>query len=81
MKTLLLSFVVGLAMLSSAAADPVDLRDKKGVVDPKDLKKNDPKESPVRIKEPPPPERTPDVPPFSVKKSGDTTEHQHIGNQ
>ena len=55
----------------SVAADPVDLRGKKGVVDPKDLKKYDPK-PPKLEKEPPPPPETkkePDIPPFEVKKS------------
>jgi hypothetical protein len=50
--------------------EPVDLRDKKGVVDPNDLKKDDPKDKPLKIKEPPPPEKTPDVPPFEVDKGG-----------
>lgn len=36
-------------------ADPVDLRDKKGTVDPKDLKQYDPKPPSLKIKEPPPP--------------------------
>lgn len=34
----------------------VDMRGKKGVVDPKDLKKYDPKPQPLRIKEPPRPQ-------------------------
>ena len=38
-------------------ADPVDLRGKRGVVDPRDLKRFDPKERSLHIKEPPAPER------------------------
>lgn len=53
------------------AADPVDLRGKKGVVDPADLKKSDPKPPKVEKSAPPPPEKKEkrDVPPFEVKKS------------
>jgi hypothetical protein len=40
--------------VSLAAADPVDLRGKKGIVDPADLKKFDPKPR-LTIKAPPPP--------------------------
>jgi hypothetical protein len=53
----------------ASAADPVDLSDKQGVVDPKDLKKDDPTPNAVKPAEPPPPEKAPDVPPFEVKKS------------
>ncbi|MCZ7384050.1 MAG: hypothetical protein O8C63_04795 [Candidatus Methanoperedens sp.] len=35
-------------------ADPVDLSGKKGVVDPADLKKGDPKPPSLKIKKPPP---------------------------
>lgn len=56
-------FVAGISVAArpAPAADPsdqtaqVDLRDKKGIVDPKDLKKHDPKPQPLRTKEPPPP--------------------------
>jgi hypothetical protein len=54
----------------SWADDPVDLRDKKGVIDPQDLRRHDPKPAPAAIKEPPPPPSPPkqlDVPPFEVK--------------
>ena len=51
------------------ATDPVDLSDKKGIIDPKDLKKYDPKPKKIEKKAPPPPKKTPDVPPFEVKKS------------
>jgi len=74
MKTVL-SVILALGILSApifaVAADPVDLRGKQGVVDPKDLKKYDPKPPKVEKKAPPPPEvkKEPDVPPFEVKKS------------
>lgn len=67
--------VVGAFVAPALAADPVDLRDKEGVVDPKDLKKDDPKETPVNTKEPPPPESKPDVPPFDVDVSGQDTKN------
>lgn len=41
---------------SSILADPVDLHDKKGVVDPSTLKSSDPKPPPVHTTPPPPPE-------------------------
>jgi hypothetical protein len=41
--------------ISSAQSPAVDLRDKKGVVAPKDLKKDDPKERSLKIREVPPP--------------------------
>ena len=49
--------VLGVACVSitTFAADPVDLSGKKGVVDPKDLKKDDPKPPKVERKAPPPP--------------------------
>jgi hypothetical protein len=34
----------------------VDLRDKKGIVDPQDLKRHDPKPQPLRTREPPSPQ-------------------------
>ena len=47
MKTIF-SVILGLGILSSpifaVAADPVDLSDKEGIIDPADLKKYDPKE-------------------------------------
>lgn len=42
--------------ITTFAADPVDLRGKQGVVDPKDLKKGDPPQKPLKIKEPPSPD-------------------------
>ena len=42
--------------ITTFAADPVDLRGKQGVVDPKDLKKSDPPPKPLKIKEPPSPD-------------------------
>jgi len=51
-----LFIVVGAFSVSDLAADPVDLRDKEGVVDPKDLKNDDPKDTPVNTKEPLQPE-------------------------
>lgn len=72
MKVLLAMIVAvsigGLSVVVNAA-DPVDLRGKKGIVDPKDLKKDDPKPPKVEKKAPPPPEKKPDVPPYEVKKS------------
>lgn len=70
----ILSVILALGILSSpifvVAADPVDLSDKKGVIDPRDLKKHDPKEKPLKIKEPPPPTPPPAVPPFEVDSGG-----------
>ncbi|MEQ8193676.1 MAG: hypothetical protein RIB59_04225 [Rhodospirillales bacterium] len=62
MKNIFLSviffvFVLALPVAAAAESPPVDLRGKKGIVDPRDLKKSDPKERGLRIKEPPPPER------------------------
>ena len=50
----------------------VDLSDKQGVVDPKDLKKHNPKEKSLKAKEPPVPETKPepDVPLFEVNRGG-----------
>lgn len=50
-----------LAATSSWASPPielaqVDLRDKKGIIDPQDLKKHDPPPQPLRTKEPPSPQ-------------------------
>ena len=72
-----LFIVVGAFAASALAADPVDLRGKEGVVDPKDLKKDNPKETTVNTKEPPAPvsEKTPDVPPFQVDVSGQDTKN------
>ena len=56
----LLALLAGTVMLGSvtlASADPVDLRGKKGIVDPRDLKKYDPPQRPLHIKEPPPPSK------------------------
>lgn len=66
--------VVGAFAVSSFAADPVDLRDKEGVVDPEDLKKDDPKETSVNTKEPPSPE-SPDNHHFDVDVSGQDTKN------
>lgn len=44
------------AFLPLEARGQVDLRGKKGVVDPKDLKKYDPPPQSLKIKEPPPPQ-------------------------
>lgn len=69
------------------AADPVDLRDKQGVVDPKDLKKSDPKEGSLKTREPPAPvqEKEPDVPRERVDVSGQDTKNyppsQHLIDQ
>lgn len=73
MKSVITLFVaLSLLMLPVMvhADDPVDLRDKKGIVDPSDLKKFDPKERSLEIKEPPPPPPPPDVPPFEVDRGG-----------
>lgn len=73
MKNLITAvFIVGLLSitLSAYADDTVDLSDKKGVVDPKDLKKDDPKEKPITIKEPPPPDTKTDEE-FTVHKTGE----------
>lgn len=66
--------VLGLVSFSetSFAADPVDLRDKKGMVDPKDLKQHDPKEPSLKIKEPPPPPKSGSSTSSSVDTSSDT---------
>lgn len=76
--------VAASAALSLAAglvhADPVDLSDKKGVVDPADLKKDDPPPRSLHINEPPPP--PPPEPAndhYEVKVSGDTP-HTNQGN-
>lgn len=68
-----LSFLISLQpVVVMAGNDPVDLRGKKGVVDPQDLKKHDPKPPRVQKTEPPPPkvEKPPDVPPFEVDRGG-----------
>lgn len=52
--TVLLAVICLLSFSAAAfAADPVDLTGKKGVVDPKDLKKDDPK--PKKLTNNPPP--------------------------
>ena len=51
--------------------NPVDLRGKKGVIDPEDLKKDNPKPPKVEKVAPPPPE-TKKVPKNSVDSSSDT---------
>ena len=59
MTNLLVLAVVAFAFVAlpslALTQPPVDLRDKEGVVDPKDLKKHDPPERPLRTKEPPSP--------------------------
>lgn len=73
MKSLVIAcfIIILLSMTSSVYADdPVDLSNKKGFVDPKDLKKDDPKEKSIRIKEPPPPD-TKTNEEFTVHKSGE----------
>ena len=54
---LCLGCTLGLVFMSVLAADPVDLRGKRGVVNPADLKKDDPPERSLKIKEPPSPEK------------------------
>ena len=49
--------IIGMAVSQTASAQTVDLRGKKGVVDPQDLKKDNPPERSLKIKEPPPPTR------------------------
>lgn len=59
MKTILSMLVVAVCLITFSsgafAADPVDLRGKQGVVDPKDLKKDDPKPPKLQKSIPPPP--------------------------
>lgn len=52
----------------------VDLRGKKGVVDPKDLKKYDPKPPPPAKEPPPPKEDTSEH--YEVKKSHEGTKNE-----
>lgn len=68
----ILMVVIGSFGFTALAADPVDLRGKKGSVDPSDLKKDDPKPPKVEKQAPPPPkvEKAPDVPPFEVDRGG-----------
>ncbi|NTU44846.1 MAG: hypothetical protein HGA99_04890 [Chlorobiaceae bacterium] len=56
-KLLALLLALGIVSISicSFAGDPVDLRGKQGVVDPKDLKQSDPKPSKVEGKASPSP--------------------------
>ena len=65
-------FIVSLLGITSSAYanDAVDLSDKKGVVDPKDLKKDDPKEKSIKTIEPPPPD-TKTNEEFTVHKTGE----------
>ena len=44
----------------------VDLRGKKGIIDPSDLKKHTPPKKSLKTKEPPSPTPPPDVPPFET---------------
>lgn len=53
--SLLLALGIACVSIGTVAADPVDLSGKQGVVDPKDLKKDDPKPPKVEGKAPPPP--------------------------
>lgn len=55
--TVALSFLATLFAFATSFADPVDLRDKKGIVDPSDMRRHDPPQRPLRINEPPAPER------------------------
>ena len=65
MKTILSMLVVAVCLITfssaSFAADPVDLRGKQGVVDPRDLKKDDPK----------PPKQEKSTPSSGSNSSGD----------
>ncbi len=76
-------FAVAMASspFSVFAGDPVDLRDKEGIVDPKDLKKDDPKEPSLPIKEPPPPLPKPAVPLFEVDRGGIDDASRPIENE
>ena len=56
----------------ASAGDPVDLRDKVGVIDPKDLKKHDPPERSLKIKEPPTPPSSSEPSPPDVSVSAPT---------
>jgi hypothetical protein len=56
--------------ITTFAADPVDLRGKQGVVDPKDLKKSDPPPNPLKIKEPPAPDTRSEKEKAKAKKPG-----------
>ena len=77
-RLLLVTILAGLTA-PAFATDPVDLRDKKGVVDPKDLKKDDPKPKSVKTKEPPPPAKAPDNTNYEVNRSGDTVHQPSSG--
>ncbi len=52
-------------------AEPVDLSDKEGVVDPKDLKKDDPKPPKVEGTAPPPPSSSSNDENYTVHTSGE----------
>lgn len=53
--SLLLALGIIGASTYKVSADPVDLSDKQGIVDPNDLKKDDPKPPKVEVEAPPPP--------------------------
>jgi hypothetical protein len=53
--TAVLALFLAMSFSLAFAADPVDLSGKKGVVDPKDLKKYDPKPPKLTTNPPPPP--------------------------
>ncbi len=78
-----LAILIGSLSNLALAGDPVDLRGKKGVVDPKDLKKDDPKPPRVERQEPPPPkiEKQSDVPPFEVDRGGVDDANRPIQSQ
>jgi hypothetical protein len=61
------------AFVSTSSAQ-VDLRGKKGEVNPADLKKYDPKEPSLKIKEPPPPKSDP---PAKSKEVHQEKQHRH----
>jgi hypothetical protein len=69
---LLLAFwIVGVSTYTAAADDPVDLRDKQGVVDPQDLKKDDPKPPKIEKESPPPPETKENDENYTVHTTGE----------
>jgi hypothetical protein len=69
---LVVSLVFIFSAFMSISSAQVDLRGKKGVVDPRDLKKDNPPERSLHIKEPPPPAR-PDPP----KEVHQEKQHRH----
>ncbi len=58
--------------VNDSGSDPVDLSDKQGIVDPADLKQDDPPEQSLHIEEPPSPAVPPDNSEFQVIVSGRT---------